>query len=162
MGLVEAAWVHWSPSSPGSRQSSQRRTALDVPGMEQVLGHAACQGSLTPLGTGLSIDIGTVLGDQPESWGVTLLWESLLSGESSRVGLTAAWVTELSTQGHCIPYPLPLCLPCSYPSLSRVIFFTAPHSPASLSWGPWAASCGLCGIVRKWFSPPLRVRRVTG
>jgi len=74
---------------------------LGVLGKEQVLGHAAGWGSLTSLAKGWSPDMGAVPGEQPDSWGVTLLQEGLVTWESSRVGLTTAWVMELSAQGLC-------------------------------------------------------------
>lgn len=71
-------------------------------------------------------------------------------GSPAGVELRAAWVMELSPQGHCVPFPLPPCLPCSSPWLSRGGSFTAPLTQTSPSWGPWAASSHQCGAGALW------------
>lgn len=45
-----------------------------------------------------------------------------------------------ASPGPCVPLPLRLCLPCTYPGLSRAVSCTAPP------WGCWAASSGQGGV----------------
>jgi len=64
---------------------------------------------------------GAVPGEQPDGRGVTLLQEGLVTWESSRAGLTAAWAVELSAQGLC---------QVSHPGISAVVLWSKKASAA--------------------------------
>ena len=59
---------------------------LGGPGGSRSWGTPHAWGSLAPLGTSWSPEAGAVVGEQPDTRDVALLWESLVAGESCRSG----------------------------------------------------------------------------
>ena len=117
-------------------------------------------GSPAALGTSWSPEAGAFPGNSLTTRVLLSFGKAWWHRSPAGVGLRAACVMELPPQGHCMPFPLSPCLPCSCPWLSRVApsQHSCPkhHHPGGPGQHPLpSVGSGQRGIVRKWFSSPL-------